>query len=64
MENEKKLEKLNEQIAQVEGKLNDPHLCEGTSDILTRVSGYYRSVSAFNDGKAAEYSERQEYKIA
>jgi anaerobic ribonucleoside-triphosphate reductase len=64
MENEKRIARVDEQISQVEQKLKDPKLCEGTADTYTRVSGYYRNVDAFNDGKRAETVERREYSLA
>ncbi|MGE4292898.1 MAG: anaerobic ribonucleoside-triphosphate reductase, partial [Desulfovibrio sp.] len=32
-----------------------------SSDLYTRVVGYYRPVSRWNKGKQEEYRERQEY---
>jgi anaerobic ribonucleoside-triphosphate reductase len=32
--------------------------------VFTRVTGYYRAVSNFNEGKQAEFSNRLEYKVA
>ena len=43
---EKKIEKLDEQIQQIQAKINDPKLCDGTAETYSRVSGYYRPVSA------------------
>lgn len=39
MDNEKKLQKVREQIDVVVGKLNDPNLCKGTMETQSRVSG-------------------------
>jgi anaerobic ribonucleoside-triphosphate reductase len=50
--------KINEQIEQLETKLNDPHLCKDTAQIYTRVSGYYRAVENFNIGKQSEFVDR------
>jgi anaerobic ribonucleoside-triphosphate reductase len=58
------LEQINEDIMKVQAKLNDSKLCRGTLDCQTRVSGYYRSISAFNEGKTQEFQERNEYKIS
>jgi anaerobic ribonucleoside-triphosphate reductase len=64
MEQEKKIAKIDEAISQVQAKLNDAHLCEGTADTITRISGYHRPVSCWNDGKKAEMTQRREYTIA
>jgi anaerobic ribonucleoside-triphosphate reductase len=57
------LEKIEKQIKEIEKKMNDPHLCEGTSMVYTRVTGYYRPVEYFNSGKQQEFIERLEYLI-
>jgi anaerobic ribonucleoside-triphosphate reductase len=57
------IEKLDEQIVQIKTKLNDPKLCDGSADTYTRISGYYRPVSAWNDGKQAEFLSRLEYQF-
>ena len=31
--------------------------------VFTRVTGYYRAVQNFNDGKQSEFEDRLEYKI-
>ena len=61
---EKRIERIDEQIEQINLKLADPNLCEGTADVLTRVSGYYRQISNFNEGKAEEFVCRREYALA
>lgn len=58
-----KLKNIEDQISQIRAKLNDPKLCEGTADTYTRISGYYRPVSNFNDGKVSEVEQRLEYSI-
>ena len=35
--------------------------CGATTDVFTRVVGYLRSTSSFNDGKQAEFEDRKEY---
>jgi len=60
---ERKIEKIDEQIAQIEARLNDPRLCEGTADTYTRVSGYYRPAENFNLGKQEEFTQRREYAL-
>jgi hypothetical protein len=64
MNNDIRIEKLNEQIAQIDEAMQNPDLCKGTADTYTRVSGYYRPVKNFNIGKACEYCERKEYVVA
>jgi ribonucleoside-triphosphate reductase len=64
MNREKAIERVDSQINEVTGKLNDPGLCKGTAEAYTRVSGYYRPVSAFNSGKAQEVEERKAYCVA
>ena len=59
-----KVNKIEEQIVQIKSKINDPHLCDGTAEVYTRISGYYRPTSNFNDGKVAEFTQRLEYSIA
>ena len=31
--------------------------------VYTRVTGYYRAVENFNEGKITEYEDRTEYKV-
>ena len=63
MNNLRNIEKLDEQINMIKQKLADPKLCEGTAEIYSRISGYYRPVSAYNDGKAQEFMQRVEYRF-
>jgi len=60
---EKKVDKINEQIEVINAKLNDRNLCAGSAELYQRVSGYYRPVSAWNDGKQEEQVQRTEYKM-
>ncbi len=39
-----------------------PH-CGKETEIYSRITGYYRPIRNWNDGKAQEYRERKEYKI-
>ena len=52
-----------EKIQEIEYKMNDPKLCEGTASVYTRVSGYYRALNNFNNGKKREVSERKHYSV-
>jgi len=61
MDNSKQIEKLNEQIEQIESRIKDPKLCEGTADVYQRITGYHRPISNWNNGKQQEMTERLEY---
>lgn len=39
-----------------------PH-CGGTTEVYSRITGYYRPVHAWNDGKAHEFKDRKTYVI-
>ena len=39
-------------------------ICGETAEVYSRITGYYRPVQNWNDGKRQEYSERKEYDIA
>jgi len=38
--------------------------CGGKTEVYSRITGYYRPVQNWNDGKAQEYKERKVYNIA
>ncbi len=38
--------------------------CGGVTGVYCRITGYYRPVQNFNDGKAQEYKDRLEYNIS
>ncbi len=38
--------------------------CGGTTEVYSRITGYYRPVQNWNDGKSQEYKDRQVYDIA
>ncbi len=40
-----------------------PH-CGGTTEVYSRITGYYRPVQNWNDGKTQEYKERKVYNVA
>ena len=40
-----------------------PH-CGGATEVYSRITGYYRPVQNWNDGKTQEYKERRVYNIA
>ncbi len=37
--------------------------CGGKTEVYSRITGYYRPIQNWNDGKAQEYKERQVYNI-
>ena len=39
-------------------------ICGQTAEVYSRITGYYRPVQNWNDGKRQEYDERKEYDIA
>ena len=39
-----------------------PH-CNKTTEVYSRITGYYRPVQAWNDGKSQEFKERRTYNI-
>jgi len=39
-----------------------PH-CQKTTEVYSRITGYYRPVQAWNDGKSQEFKERRTYNI-
>ena len=39
-----------------------PH-CGATTEIWSRITGYYRPVQNWNDGKVQEYAHRKEYEV-
>jgi anaerobic ribonucleoside-triphosphate reductase len=63
MDNHTKLAMLVAKKKDIENKLNDPKLCEGTASVYARITGYYRSVANWNKGKSEEYKERKEYTL-
>lgn len=38
--------------------------CGGKTEIYSRITGYYRPIQNWNDGKTQEYKQRKEYEIA
>ena len=56
------LKQIENEIKEIENKLNDPDLCKGTASTYTRITGYFRSIENFNIGKRQEYIERVAYR--
>ncbi|MBQ6704031.1 MAG: thioredoxin family protein, partial [Clostridia bacterium] len=38
--------------------------CGSSAEVYSRITGYYRPVQNWNDGKSQEYKERKEYDVA
>jgi anaerobic ribonucleoside-triphosphate reductase len=55
------IEKIDRQIKEIMEKLNDPKLCDGSAATYSRISGYYRPVENWNNGKTEEFIQRLEY---
>ena len=39
-------------------------ICGAKTEVYSRITGYYRPVQNWNDGKAQEYKERKVYDMA
>ncbi|MCD8123695.1 MAG: ribonucleoside triphosphate reductase [Lachnospiraceae bacterium] len=39
-------------------------ICHGKAEVYSRITGYYRPVQNWNDGKTQEYKQRKNYRIA
>lgn len=57
------LKALEKEIGDIKKEMSSPDLCRGTASTYSRISGYYRPIENWNDGKATEFNERQEYSI-
>ncbi len=44
------------------GEVHTCPTCGNHTEVYSRITGYYRPLQNWNDGKQAEFSERQEYK--
>lgn len=63
MSKQEELSQLKAEKEKIKSKLSDPHLCEGTASLYSRVSGYYRAVNLMNTGKRKEVEDRINYSI-
>ena len=63
MDKQTKLKALIAKKEEIESRIKDPKLCEGTATVYARITGYYRNVSNWNRGKAQEFSERKAYSL-
>ena len=39
-------------------------ICNKNTEVYSRITGYYRPVSNWNDGKAQEFKDRKEYAVS
>jgi ribonucleoside-triphosphate reductase len=61
MNKEDKLKQIEIDMRTIAGIINDPCLCEGTASTYSRISGYFRPIENWNDGKVSEWYERIAY---
>ena len=47
----------------IEGEQKDCPFCGKPTEVYSRITGYYRAVSNWNNGKASEFKERKSYDI-
>lgn len=52
-----------EQIKMIKEQLAHPENLGSKCSVYTRVTGYYRNVANFNDGKKNEFNDRKSYDI-
>ena len=55
------MNEITKEIEAIKEAMNDPNLCQGTASTYTRISGYFRPVRDWCEGKTQEYRERKEY---
>ncbi|MBQ4338769.1 MAG: ribonucleoside triphosphate reductase [Clostridia bacterium] len=48
----------------ISGEVNKCPICGEETEVYSRITGYYRPVKNWNDGKSQEYKERKVYDIA
>lgn len=47
----------------LQGEQQSCPICGGKTEIYSRITGYYRPVQNWNDGKLQEYANRREYEV-
>ena len=52
-----------EEHGYMSGKHSDCSICHKPTEIYSRVSGYYRNLEDWNEGKQKEFSRRKTYSI-
>ena len=48
----------------IAGEVYKCPICGKTTEVYSRITGYYRPVQNWNDGKRAEFADRKEYDVA
>lgn len=48
----------------ISGEVYKCPICGKTTEVYSRITGYYRPVQNWNDGKRAEFADRKEYDVA
>lgn len=48
----------------INGEVYECPICHAKTEVYSRITGYYRPVQNWNDGKAQEYKQRKNYIIA
>lgn len=48
----------------IDGEVYKCPICGRTTEVYSRITGYYRPIQNWNDGKTEEFKERKEYNIA
>ncbi len=48
----------------ITGEVYKCPICGKTTEVYSRITGYYRPVQNWNDGKRAEFADRKEYDVA
>lgn len=52
-----------EEHGYLEGEQKECPFCKKKTEVYSRITGYYRAVSNWNNGKASEFKERKSYDI-
>lgn len=43
--------------------MNQQQACGGATEVYSRVTGFYRPVQSWNEGKTREFQDRQTYNV-
>lgn len=47
----------------INGEVYECPICHKKTEVYSRITGYYRPVQLWNDGKVSEFNHRKEYKV-
>ena len=47
----------------LKGEVSECPTCKQTTEIWSRITGYYRPLKNWNNGKLSEYNQRKEYEF-